>query len=334
MFKYKPDTIGFIMKRQCNGGCDFCGINSTKEPGEKLTPEIMKDCIGQAYQLGIESVGLTGGDPFDLEEVTDIISYVASKGMPSRLMTNGSYAKTLDEGERYARSLKEAGASMIRVSVDETHGKAIPYECSFNAIKGALNQGLGVTIASAYKMSTALKSREMLEKLAKDLNGYVDNYGHKHPGYIRIVAGEKQVPILMAFINNAGRARNLDRNEFFWYEPDPSEGCQSNQLIVNSNGNIMPCDSMFSLELDELYAAGNVYGTRLSDAMKGISEDSMIAFLKGPEGGKRLLDLLESSPEPEVSNIAKKKVTHFCEVCSDAMRNESARKLIEKAMKA
>jgi MoaA/NifB/PqqE/SkfB family radical SAM enzyme len=329
MLEYKPETIGLLTTNECQGECSICGISSRRIGGEKLSVGEMKSCIGQAYDLGIRYLGLTGGDPFDLDEMLEVIGFAHSKRMYSGLMTNANYAKSMKDSLEYAKSLKKAGLGMMRISVDMDHNKRVPYENWLNAIRGALRAGLHIRIASVVRMSTAMESRDLIEKVAKDLNGVIDDYKGKFPGQKRIIVKDMEIPIISAFIYHVGRARNLEREEFFWYSLSPEESCRANDtILVNSNGQILPCDSLFSIENEEQYSVGNINNTTLKEALKTINESSILTFLKEPEGSRKLIEMMKTSAEPTIREIANREYTGFCEFCSEVLKNQSAKKMV------
>lgn len=90
----EPGTLTelwFHTGTRCNLACDFCLEGSSpadKRLGSPTLSEV-KPYIDQALTMGVEQFSFTGGEPFLVKEIIDIIDY-ASQFKPVLVLTNGT----------------------------------------------------------------------------------------------------------------------------------------------------------------------------------------------------------------------------------------------------
>ena len=83
--------LWFHTGTRCNLACDFCleGSNpADKRLGSPTLAEI-KPYIDQALTMGVEQFSFTGGEPFLVKEIIEMIDY-ASQHKPVLILTNGT----------------------------------------------------------------------------------------------------------------------------------------------------------------------------------------------------------------------------------------------------
>jgi MoaA/NifB/PqqE/SkfB family radical SAM enzyme len=90
----KTDPIPFPMKLwiysnyDCNLRCSYCVAESSpKTPRRAVDLATVQKIIDEALDLGFQSIYFTGGEPFLLDEIYDMLSY-ASAHMPTTVLTN------------------------------------------------------------------------------------------------------------------------------------------------------------------------------------------------------------------------------------------------------
>jgi len=114
-----PQTIQFSLTSRCNLRCKMCNIAGRQPEEEELTTDCIKRLMDQAAQWGIGEVLFTGGEPFLRDDIYELCSYAAQKGMRSVITTNGTL---LDEAA--CRRLAGCGAGHLHFSLDgleDTH---------------------------------------------------------------------------------------------------------------------------------------------------------------------------------------------------------------------
>jgi radical SAM protein with 4Fe4S-binding SPASM domain len=76
---------------RCNLTCEHCWIQAGTEFSQELSLEEMVSAIDSAQNLGLDSVRITGGEPFLREEVLgELLKYLDEVGMNTSIETNGT----------------------------------------------------------------------------------------------------------------------------------------------------------------------------------------------------------------------------------------------------
>jgi MoaA/NifB/PqqE/SkfB family radical SAM enzyme len=111
-------TVGVTYSCQCR--CVHCSsgvpnIDQSSSDNEMTTSQI-KDLIDQAVMMGIPRITFFGGEPLMRKDLFELISYANSKGMLTRINTNG-----LALTEKVVVKLREAGLTHCDVSIDDSN---------------------------------------------------------------------------------------------------------------------------------------------------------------------------------------------------------------------
>jgi uncharacterized radical SAM superfamily Fe-S cluster-containing enzyme len=73
----------------CNLSCDYCCVRSSPTaPGRELGLERVERIAREAVELGIKEIFVTGGEPFLLEDIGEILAACAAAA-PTTVLTNG-----------------------------------------------------------------------------------------------------------------------------------------------------------------------------------------------------------------------------------------------------
>lgn len=99
----------------CNLRCAYCVAESSPQaPRRALGLETVKRVVDEAAALGFREVFFTGGEPFLLDDIYDMLAY-ASARMKTTVLTNGMLLK----GPRIERLLAVANPNLtVQVSLD------------------------------------------------------------------------------------------------------------------------------------------------------------------------------------------------------------------------
>lgn len=109
----KPIRMGWEITRLCNLKCPHCYSAATRKAHNELDTDESLGIIDAAEDLGIRMIAWTGGEPLLRQDLEELISYAAKKGIISAITTNGVL---LDR--KRAKSLKKAGVIAFQVSID------------------------------------------------------------------------------------------------------------------------------------------------------------------------------------------------------------------------
>ena len=91
--------LWFYSNYHCNLACTYCLTESSPSvPKRVFHPEEMISIAKQASELGFESIGITGGEPFLLPTLVDTLHSILDI-LPVTLLTNGTlfHEKRIDE---------------------------------------------------------------------------------------------------------------------------------------------------------------------------------------------------------------------------------------------
>jgi MoaA/NifB/PqqE/SkfB family radical SAM enzyme len=329
------DTLGMIITSRCGNGCDICCTDS-KTSGPEIPLDSAKKCIAQAYESGIRTLFITGGEPTVRADIFDVIGYAKSKGMDCGLVTSANYAISKKVGMKYGTMFKNAGLDSLHVSVDADHNKSVPESNYVNAIKGARKAGIGVGLGVTVRKSTVKKTKRLLNTLSLHLLGRLhyesyDKYDgskfivEKTPDMIKTLLGPG-IPIKYGYAYNSGRARNLGREELLWSKPDAHGSCE-HSLLVSASGEILSCGNSAAVENERYYSFGNIRDTDIGTAIEKIKKSPMGAILE-EYGSSRMKWIVEHSEDPQVRKLANEDCTSFCDFCTKVLSNEKSRELV------
>ncbi len=93
-----PRYIVIELTKRCNNRCLYCyavqGNDAQKYNGSRLeemtTDEIKEVVIKLQKELPIETIGLSGGEPFLRKDLPEIVSFISGKGIDPIIITNGT----------------------------------------------------------------------------------------------------------------------------------------------------------------------------------------------------------------------------------------------------
>jgi hypothetical protein len=122
---YTPTTISFAPSYRCNLSCAHCCVPG--EPERQLPTQVAIECVKDAPDLGITSIGLTGGEPMlDCGWVAMVTRAAADVGLEvDDLSTNGVWWSDAEELEKAMLGLRDAGfGGGFHLSVDAFHAES------------------------------------------------------------------------------------------------------------------------------------------------------------------------------------------------------------------
>jgi SynChlorMet cassette radical SAM/SPASM protein ScmF len=139
---YPLRQIYFYVTRSCNARCYHC-YQPTMTASDNIRDEkkISKDSfmalVENAIPLGLQSVKLTGGEPFLRDDLGDIIKAIAGKGLSVSVETNGYYideamADLLVKNDVDVSISLDSGSEVIHDRLRSLHGS---YKRVLNAIR-------------------------------------------------------------------------------------------------------------------------------------------------------------------------------------------------------
>jgi len=216
--------LGIVMTARCNATCAHC----SKDYGPHRTEHLCKDEIfrlmneAAAIQDGQPfAIDLTGGEPFlEFDLLVDIISHGVRLGAAVGCVTNAFWARDDAVARTKLTMVRDAGLSLLSVSVSRFHQSFVPLHRARRAL----------TIASMLGMDTELKGAV----IRSDLNpgGLVDTWAQVlDADWISVF------PVLPRL--RAGAA--LPADEYYREAGLPTQRCPGDMLCVDFDGLARSC---------------------------------------------------------------------------------------------
>ncbi len=158
------DRLWMYANYHCNLQCTYCLTESA--PGVErrlLTPETMAARAHEARELGFTALGVTGGEPFLLDHMPELIAELAAI-LPVVVLSNG----TLFTGRRLA-ALERLSGLPVKVQISLDHPDPDPndemrgpknFAKVVAAIPELIARGIGVRIATTLEDPAAVDPDE------------------------------------------------------------------------------------------------------------------------------------------------------------------------------
>lgn len=136
----------------CNLACSYCLTESAPKVAPRaLEPQRMVDLAREGHALGFTAIGITGGEPFLVPEMPEVLAEIAQL-LPVIVLTNG----TLFTAKRLEK-LRTLGDLDVRVQISLDRSEAVAndemrgpenFRKVVEAVPRLVDLGIGVRIAS------------------------------------------------------------------------------------------------------------------------------------------------------------------------------------------
>jgi hypothetical protein len=252
---FRPNYLSFAGTYQCNLSCPHCCVPI--ELADRLDIGVALRFLEDARSEGVETLGLTGGEPFLYPEfVHTVCRRAAALGFRfDKIMTNGVWHKDSGHLESVLEELADAGyTGKLGLSVDKFHGAHTAKAAEFCRLARRVF-GRDNIVSLSYASRRPDLGLEPAHALARELDAVVDWSDVLHR-YL-IVSPELTITL------NWNHLAPVERAERFagawdgdWFAEDYCEG-PGQALIVTPRGEVKPCCG-FASDLDQL-TIGNIY---------------------------------------------------------------------------
>ena len=152
--EYQLNSIYLYLTDRCNLKCRHCWIEplhyeGRKESGDEFDLRFLKKAIGDAREIGLNRVKLTGGEPFLRKDILDIIAFLHDQEITIDIETNG----TLMDKE-ICEVLRTNSVNQVSVSLDSMTEEQ--HE-TFRGVKGCYQDAVkGLSLLAESGISTQL----------------------------------------------------------------------------------------------------------------------------------------------------------------------------------
>jgi len=275
-----PLRVVFVeLTKKCNLRCEHCyvpdcSVSEAEANTSSMTFNDIRDLISQIDELGVMELQLTGGEPFILPYILDIIKEAQSRLIPCSVFTNGTLMT-----EKIFRYVSENNYGLIfYISLDgyqETHDAFRKHQGAFQktvtTIKRLLQIGCDVRINTSIGKHNITGMRQFIE-FVKNEFGVLHRLVTVEPigraNYEMTISAEEFASLLQ---ESGNTLEFLDSHDSIADWITPACGIGSSMLFVDAYGNVSFCPTLTQRE-NPKFLAGNV--TRSS--LKDIWENSMV----------------------------------------------------------
>jgi pyrroloquinoline quinone biosynthesis protein E len=259
---FRPYALLAELTYQCPLHCPYCS-NPTRYPsGEELSTEEWKRVFGEASQLGVLHLGLSGGEPLARHDLAGLVAAAREAGLYTNLITS---AVGLDQ--KRIEELRQAGLDSVQISFqageaslgDEIAGARV-HQRKLEAARLVREAGLPLSLnvvlhrRNIDDLEKIIALAEMLNAVRLELAN-VQYYGWGYLNRIHLLPTRNQVETAAA-VATAAKERLAGQMEVLYVLPDYYEthpkacmqGWGRRYLTVNPVGNVLPCPNATSIE--------------------------------------------------------------------------------------
>lgn len=275
-----PLRVVFVeLTKKCNLRCEHCyvpdcNVSETKANTNSMTFDDIRDLISQIDELGVMELQLTGGEPFILPCILDIIKEAQSRLIPCSVFTNGTLMT-----EKIFRYISENNYGLIfYISLDgyqETHDAFRKHQGAFQktvaTIKRLLQIGCDVRINTSIGRHNIAEMHQFIEFVKNEL-GVLHRLVTVEPigrASIEMTVSAEEFADLLQESGNT--LEFLDSHDSIADWTTPACGIGSSMLFVDAYGNVSFCPTLTQRE-NPGFLAGNIAHSSLKD----IWENSLV----------------------------------------------------------
>lgn len=145
-----PTSAAIITTYKCTAACEECCFECSPNIDSKsISYNEMVKFIDEVSEVpSVRLVVWSGGECFLVRDtLLKGVTYAKSKGLVSRIVTNGFWCSSIKKGKKILSEFKDSGLVEINFSTGDSHQKFVPVERILNGAIAALEIGLTVCIS-------------------------------------------------------------------------------------------------------------------------------------------------------------------------------------------
>ncbi|QBR70990.1 hypothetical protein CU048_06515 [Beijerinckiaceae bacterium] len=310
----------FSTTNKCNARCQDCPIVPSTRPSARLRLKDMTGIVDEVHAWGsLKLVVFTGGEAFLLgDDLRKAVSHISTKGVSTRIVTNGFWADSKGKALKILGDLKDAGLTELNISCDDYHQAFVALDNVKNANEAAIEIGLPALLVHRRKPGGTITVEYLSNYLGVDLQiwraGKVNSDNN-------VICTSRNIPLSPhADADGANACEYADERE--WAGP-----CQSvlRSIIVFPDLSVQLCCGIALNWIPEL-TIGSLPEDTLQTVLTRGNQD-LIANWLALEGPSSILDFVRSK-KPAI-NLAHRYVGR-CHLCNELFTNPEVRKVLVK----
>ncbi|MEW6295090.1 MAG: radical SAM protein [Candidatus Diapherotrites archaeon] len=258
-------VIGYLITNySCNNKCEWCYAAPAGFNKKEMDLTTAKNSLKLMKSVGINFVGLCGGDSTLYSHLFEVLLYAKKLGQKVNIYTNG---RKLAENE-FVLKLKEAGINRVNFSVQSSsakfHDEMVQVKGAFNeTVKGIENcfqEGIPLTVQTVVCHTKFKIYKEIMDKFSYSDPCYVFYREipkvNKNLFNAKVLSNKKTVEILRKIgiyaIKKDYTFELFSRMPLCWFDSKDLElfkgklyaHCHilsGQNLVVDVNGKVLPC---------------------------------------------------------------------------------------------
>lgn len=312
-------NLVFSTTYQCTARCRYCGAECSPEQTDQLSLDDMIEVVDHVYSYGkLELVVFTGGEPFLLgENLRKAVEYCAKKGLSTRIVTNGFWAKDLQTAKNVVKSYKEAGLTELNLSCDDYHQEFIPLERIKYANDACKEMGFPALIGHKVMKGCGLSLDALEKALGVELSLFDPQ--KKNPAN-NVVSTGYNVPV--------AENMHLIPDEEILYPPSDNQWkapCSTilKRVIITPRKELSICCGMIPRKVREI-VFGPLGEYSLEELIARAHSDLIVNWLalEGPYGIMKFIQ----KKMPHIN--FRKRYVNICHLCSEIFTREDCREVL------
>ncbi len=260
--------------------------------------------------VGLEEIGITGGEPFLKRETIEKISiFSKNHHLPFSVITNGFWAKSYSEVKHQLSKLEGNGLRLVTISTDKYHQAHVPIENLLIVLQVCQELGLQSHIYSTLDHSNASDNDKTINFLAciSQVQPYVE------------VSLRYSIPVGHSLLNGIGVNSGFEINELNLTCP------QKNQMTIWPNGDVLPCCSAGT---HKNLIIGNIASDSPQEIYDRYRTDEILCLIRRYDVGA----LMSVLSEEQRGVISSKKYISVCHLCMEINSRVDCRSHIKKKL--
>lgn len=309
---FEPRAITFLTTFRCTAACENCCFQCTPKIKKRMTLEEMKRYLDKCLEAypSIKMLVFSGGECTLLkDDLTTMITYASSKGLHTRIVTNGWWAKSYKIAYEKIKAFKEAGLNEINFSTGDDHQEWVPFKYVRNAAVATVRHNLLCAINVETKDNSSFDIDKIMEKDKVFLDMASSNNEHCCKPRIHIERGI-WAPIKKSCENKITYKDYEDSINF--------KRCEHLYSIIpiNPYGEVMACCGI-TCEQNPYLRLGNINREDIKTIYERAFDDvlKLWLFTEGPASMAAYINTKNGVEKPQIEP------THACVLCREIFRN-------------
>ena len=312
-----PTVVTVLASYKCTAACQHCCFGGNSGIKARMSLKQILHFVDEARRFEtMRLIVFSGGECFLLgKELDAAIRHATNIGLPTRVVTNGYWARTERRARERIAQVKEAGLKEINFSTGDFHQEFVPKSAVINGALAALEQGLSTVIVVEIQ-----KERKVTATQIKADPRIAQALGTRQGKLLKIIESP-WMPMSLGHVVPQRSGQFLNR-----FNVHNRKGCQSilTTLVATPNGRMGICCGLSRELIPELnfdmtadISLREIYRQGATEFMK------IWLFVEGPE---RILAWAVSK-DPTIDWEGK--YAHHCHACLALFEDGKVRDVIQ-----